>query len=328
MLGFQNNILKSEQDIVLLPFSLTKDEFEVRFCLNVQKIYTVIEMNSYSSIPGAMSPFVLLIDVNGMPIPVLELSNLVSSPGIEFYPKKDPKSKIKSQPQKRIIICHLLNLYIGIIVDVTKKIMIFSNENVLPPPSIWEKNENFFVSGLIKEGEFYRYLFDIEKYISKIGINIGHVENKKIRKNTLLKGINMLIVEDSSVYQLLMKKAFQKYKVNIDFAKDGKQGLSLLLEKGHTYDIIVSDIEMPNMNGVEMIRLYKEEKKLSRVPVIFHSAISNPKLVEDLSNEGIGKYISKFDEDEIIQFINEYLKETVPMKILEELDNSTDDTII
>jgi chemotaxis signal transduction protein/CheY-like chemotaxis protein len=306
MLESQKKSIQSGENIVFLPFSLTHEENEVHFCLNVQKIYTVLELDNYSSLPGVMDPFVMLIDVHGMPIPVLDLSHFVSKIQPEFLSKKIV-SKSKRRENKRIIVCYFLNMYIGIIVDFTRKIMILPNELVLPPPGIWVDNSDFFVSGLVNENGKYRYLFDIEKYISHIGIHLGEVGSDRVFETSCLKGIRMLIVEDSTLFQMLIKKAFAKYDVQMDVAKDGKEGLFMLTEKENGYDIIISDIEMPLMNGIEMIRRYRELKRRYPLPVLFHSAISNPNLVQDIQKEELGEFVSKFNEEEIVSMAENML---------------------
>ena len=297
------NNTRSDKNIFLLPFSLIREENETHFCLNVQKIYTVIEGNHGSRLPGHLDPFSFLMDVQGMPVPILNLDDLVDNNHLDFVQKPQSNLKKRNQNSKRIIVCHFLNIYLGICVDSTKKIMIQLNENILPPPAIWDSNENFFVSGLIKENDHYRYLFDIEKYIHKKGIQTETLMEKTLPSFNVLEGKKTLIIEDSAVYQLMIKRSLEKYGVLIESAKDGKEGLKCLLEKGEQFDFIISDIEMPFMNGIEMIRQYRQSRQLPHTPVIFHSAISNENLSLDIENEKLGIYLSKFNEGELLKTI-------------------------
>lgn len=296
----QNN---NEKNVIILPFSISKNNLDLNLCLNVQKISAVIEESEFSLLPGVPKPFVYMIEFQGNPIPILDIETLIENCKLNFTDTK-PHEK-KRIFKKRIIICHVLGIKIGIIVNNTKKIQAILNVNILPPPDIWESDNQFFVSGMIQEKDHYRYLFDIEKFLLNLGIQAGTVSQKQNDNKLNLKGKSALIVEDSRVYQRLAQRFFEKYEMRIDLARDGLEGLNLLMKKGNEYDIIVSDIEMPNMSGVDMIKRYKLENKQYNVPIVFHSSISNPEYGKDLFDQGLGTLITKFNEETLFQTILE-----------------------
>ena len=195
--------------IIILPFSLRNEENELHLALNLQKISAVFEESQYSLLPGVMPPFVYMIDMHGKPIPVLDISKIIKE---QYFTKQDASkaNEKRKNVKKRIIICHVLSILVGIIVDATRKIKTVPNSQVLPPPELWNDNESFFVSGIIQENGIYRYLFDIEKYLSTLGMNIGKIHTEKKELSINFKGKKGLVVEDSKVYQLLAKKFFEK----------------------------------------------------------------------------------------------------------------------
>ena len=290
-----------EKSIIILPFSLINNESEIHLALNVQKIAAVVEVGEFSLLPGVSAPFVYMIKMQEIPVPVLELSQLKNN--IELNSFKSKTNEKRRQIKKRIIICHILSFYLGIIVDSTKKIKKICNNDILAPPDIWENSNHFFVSGLINEKDHYRYIFDIEKYISTLGINIGNISDDINESKEFLKGKKALVVEDSRVYQMLAKQFFEKYEMKMDLAKDGKHGLEMLLRKGDEYDFIITDIEMPNMNGIQMIKEYRSMNKTLTTPILFHSSISNPEFSKDLLDGGLGEMIHKFNEENLIKAV-------------------------
>ncbi|MGY3804825.1 response regulator [Pigmentibacter ruber] len=291
--------------IIILPFSLRNEENELHLALNVQKISAVFEESQYSLLPGVMPPFVYMIDMHGKPIPVLDISKIIKE---QYFTKQDASkaNEKKKNVKKRIIICHVLSILVGIIVDATRKIKTVPNSQVLPPPELWNDNESFFVSGIIQENGIYRYLFDIEKYLSTLGMNIGKLHTEKKELSINFKGKKGLVVEDSKVYQLLAKKFFEKYEMQLDLASNGKEGLNLLLE--NHYDFVITDIEMPMMNGIDMIREYKSNHTSDVMPIIFHSSISNSELSKDLEKDKLGIMITKFSEDVLLDSLTKILK--------------------
>lgn len=64
----------------------------------------------------------------------------------------------------------------------------------------------------------------------------------------------LLIVEDDASVRILCARAFERDGHSVDVAEDGAQGLSLIAETEGGYDIVVSDIRMPEMDGIEMAK--------------------------------------------------------------------------
>ena len=91
-------------------------------------------------------------------------------------------------------------------------------------------------------------------------------------------------------------------------AEDGVQGLDYLTSGTYTPDLIFTDIEMPRLNGIGMVRKIKEMDAIRNIPIIFNTSISNQGLIEDIVSEGLGEYIVKFDEFEIAKALKKILK--------------------
>jgi DNA-binding NtrC family response regulator len=64
----------------------------------------------------------------------------------------------------------------------------------------------------------------------------------------------LLIVEDDASVRTLSARAFERAGHSVDMAEDGAQGLALIVEAQGGYDIVVSDIRMPEMDGIEMAK--------------------------------------------------------------------------
>jgi len=62
----------------------------------------------------------------------------------------------------------------------------------------------------------------------------------------------LLIVEDDESVRTLAARALERDGHNVDIAADGAQGLALIQQSGGSYDLVVSDIRMPEMDGIEM----------------------------------------------------------------------------
>lgn len=117
----------------------------------------------------------------------------------------------------------------------------------------------------------------------------------------LLKTLKILIVEDESRLASLLKEAISEYFHSVIIAKDGEEGLKRF--KVNKPDIIITDIMMPKINGLEMTIKIKELDEL--IPIIVLSAHSDKDKLLQAIDLGINKYFIKpFDPDEVLEHIN------------------------
>jgi len=121
---------------------------------------------------------------------------------------------------------------------------------------------------------------------------------QKLRK--MAHHINILYVEDDKEISEQFETLFRKVFKNIDVARDGVEGLKKYKED--SYDIVITDIEMPNMSGIELIQAIKKinENQLTVVT----SAYNDSKYLQELIESGVEKFILKpFDMSKLFNDI-------------------------
>jgi CheY-like chemotaxis protein len=122
---------------------------------------------------------------------------------------------------------------------------------------------------------------------------------------SLARGKKILIVEDNRVDRLILKSMLKQYFDVIVEAKDGQDGIQKY--KKERFDIVLTDIMMPNMNGIELIKKIKKFDRCQHIAVI-SSANDSDKLIE-LIDLGINTFILKpLDKDIILTKIANLLE--------------------
>lgn len=118
-----------------------------------------------------------------------------------------------------------------------------------------------------------------------------------------LKKLKFLFVEDEKDLLDIIAETLQKLGINFLTATNGEEGLSILA-KNDDIDIIVTDISMPVMNGLEMIR---EVKKLyPNMNIVVMTAHTESKYINEVSQYGVNDYLLKpFDFIKFIELISE-----------------------
>ena len=103
--------------------------------------------------------------------------------------------------------------------------------------------------------------------------------------------LKILTVDDSRTIRMIVKKAFKPYHCNMFEAENGVEGLAAAAQEKP--DLIVLDITMPVMTGIEMLGKLKEDSALSQIPVIMLTAESGKDSVMNIIKMGVNDYIVK-----------------------------------
>lgn len=112
--------------------------------------------------------------------------------------------------------------------------------------------------------------------------------------------LKVLTVDDSRTIRIIVKKAFRPFDVEVVEAENGKDGLELA--KKENPDLIVLDITMPVMTGIEMLDKLKAEPDLKNIPVIMLTAESGKENVMQIIQMGVSNYIVKpFKGEQLIE---------------------------
>ncbi|MEA3554944.1 MAG: response regulator [Campylobacterota bacterium] len=114
-----------------------------------------------------------------------------------------------------------------------------------------------------------------------------------------LQSVKILFVEDETDLVTIISDTLNKLKANFETAENGQVALEKFKEH-NDFDLIVTDINMPIMNGLELIKNIREFNK--EIPVIIMSAHTEPEYIKSAEELGIDNYLLKpFD---FIKFIN------------------------
>lgn len=116
---------------------------------------------------------------------------------------------------------------------------------------------------------------------------------------------NILVVDDSETMRALIKKTVNMCGIdlgNLHEASNGKEALNVL--EAEWIDVVLSDINMPEMGGVELLQAVKNDNVLQNIPVIFISTESSQTRKEEAESLGVAAYVKK-------PFMPEHIKEVL-----------------
>jgi len=118
----------------------------------------------------------------------------------------------------------------------------------------------------------------------------------------------LLFVDDSSFFRNMLSPVLKAAGYDVTTVGGGEEAIALL-KKTPRFDIIVSDIEMPGMNGFDLAEAVRGDPKTAHVPIIALSSMTTPAAIERGRQAGFRDFVAKFDRQGLIAALKDSVVE-------------------
>ncbi len=277
--------------------------------VNVAKVKEVIfKPKDIIKAPGLPFEAEGLAKIRGQMVPIINLARWM---------------KIKEPPNagRYVIVMEFLREIIGVVVHEAKRIRRIRWADIKRPPKSIDEKLGGKVVGVIEiEDNKLLLLLDFEGILDELGmIKIFGIETiEGVSEEIEKKGhFNILILDDSPVARKIIRRILEKDGHTVFEAQNGIEALQMLhkwLEEAHTegkeitdfVQLIISDIEMPGMDGLTFTRKVKEDPELSKIPIIINTSLSDRANVDKSRFVGADAHLVKFDAPDLIKLVHKY----------------------
>ena len=142
-------------------------------------------------------------------------------------------------------------------------------------------------------------------------IDVGHFlpmafadwfSRKEMRLSSTAQTV--LLVDDSAFFRNMLAPVLKAAGYRVTVAQNGQEGLAVL-RSGNTFDVVLTDIEMPEMNGFEFAEAIRADRKMESMPIIALSSVVSPAAIERGRQAGFHDYVAKFDRPGLIAALKE-----------------------
>ncbi|MCA6109465.1 hybrid sensor histidine kinase/response regulator [Bradyrhizobium cenepequi] len=146
-------------------------------------------------------------------------------------------------------------------------------------------------------------------------IDVGHFlpmafadwfSRKEMRPSSNAQSV--LLVDDSAFFRNMLAPVLKAAGYKVRTAPNAQEGLAVL-RSGQAFDVVLTDIEMPDMNGFEFAESIRSDQHLNSVPIIALSAMVSPAAIERGRQAGFHDYVAKFDRPGLIAALKEQTAE-------------------
>ncbi len=308
------NVLKvGTNEMELVDFRIFKYEgegiYEGIYGVNVAKVREIIRVPRLTELPGTPEFIEGIFDLRGVVIPVVNLAKWM---GV-IAPEESDKNG-------RIIITEFNNILIGFIVHEAKRIRRINWKDIEPASftggaGALDKSK---ITGVTRiEDDAVLLILDLETVVQDLGL-YAPSDAKISKENEGFSG-TVLLLDDSHTARKIIKDALVKMGFDVVEANDGKEGLERLEDLSQKYGeaidehvkLIVSDVEMPLMDGFHFASNVKKDTRFKSIPIVFNSSISDH-FSEDRGIKAGGEaYLVKFDAntfyDEVARVVRAHI---------------------
>ncbi|MFK5857070.1 MAG: PAS domain S-box protein [Bacteroidota bacterium] len=152
--------------------------------------------------------------------------------------------------------------------------------------------------------------------------DIQEVEHKELLiDDQQLKNAKILLVEDNEMNRLVACNALEQFNVVVTEAENGFEAVELM--KNSSFDIVLMDIQMPVMNGIEATRIIRNKLKIN-TPIIGLSANAFKTEIEACMSIGMNEFITKpFEDNDLFQVIVKHYKKPVDPNLDQHIAGTT-----
>jgi two-component system chemotaxis sensor kinase CheA len=115
-------------------------------------------------------------------------------------------------------------------------------------------------------------------------------------------------VEDSAFFRNMLTPVLKAGGYEVTTACDGQEALTIV-KSGKHFDVIVTDIEMPVMDGIAFAEALRQDHRASATPIIALSSMTTPEAIARVRAAGIHDFVAKFDRQGLINALKEHTTE-------------------
>ena len=272
--------------------------------INVAKVREIMMSDKVKPIPHAHPSVEGIFKPRDILLTVIDLPQYLTGKTTE------------KQSKDLFIITNFNKLHIAFRVHSVVGISRISWTNIQKPDDTISRGEEGVATGIAQCGSDLVTILDFEKIVADIapetGIQLDEINRLGQRERV---DAPILIAEDSILLAKMIETALKKAGYgNLTFKNNGKEAWEYLTQIRSDSDLdkkvglIITDIEMPEMDGHRLTKLVKEDKNLKQIPLIIFSSMINQELMIKGKQLGADEQLSKPEIGHLVEVIDHLLQ--------------------
>ncbi len=299
--------LAGSNKLEMLMFSLGTDERtgrEETFGINVFKVREVMRIPQITHAPDMPPSVEGMVSLRGVLVPVVDL--------IKYVGVQNPK------PPQIMIVTEYNGHTQGFLVESVDTILRIDWSAMKVPPEMLTAQMGGLITAVteLKDGRIVM-MMDVEKILAETS---SYVDDASIAtlKPIPISGRTIFFTDDSVVARKQIEKTLTALDISFIAATNGKEAwqelqkiadrAQVLNQKVTDYiQLILTDVEMPEMDGYVLTRHIKSDPRFAGIPVLMHSSLSSDANQQLGRSVGVDEYVPKFEPHKLAEVLTRLL---------------------
>ncbi|MDR4494402.1 MAG: chemotaxis protein [Nitrospirales bacterium] len=299
----QRTRLAGANKMELLMFDLGTEEI---YGINVFKIREVMKMPPITKIPDSDPRVLGIVNLRGENVALVDLKQAIGLGPLDAGAGK-------------LIIAEYNDNKQGFLVKGVDRIIRMSWEKIQIPPPLVQSSRQGSVTAVTKldDGRMVLIL-DVEKVLAELHPKMDDEIYIGIEAIKELEGKRVLLADDSLVARKQITKTLERLGMSWEETQTGREALNRLRQCADLCEKldqsifqyfvgIITDIEMPEMDGFSLTKHIREDPRLQDLPVLMHSSLSGQCNVDKGKSVGVTDYVTKFHPTDLRDKLLEHI---------------------
>jgi len=273
------------------------------FAINVDKTREILRWPGCRVIPDTPGAMIGITSVRGEVLPMVDLRVFLSI---------EPKTDLE---HCKVIIAEFNEVKLGFVVDAVERIYRISSEDL--DSSLTGKYLGDWILYVIKRDARNVLLLDYEAIVQTISPQLS-MRNRW--DPSILQGLTeglgdpaeyrIIIAEDSPLIRSQIKDSLEAGGfTNLLLCQDGKEAYEHIVENDEQFDVLITDVEMPRLDGLSLTRRLKENDRTKDLPIIVFSSIMTQDIKMKAASVGAKYQITKPEISQLVEYVAKILQE-------------------
>ena len=220
-------------------------------------------------------------------------------------------------PSTSIILTNFNKLNLGFVVDEIVGISRFSWLHILKPEATISSTDEGIITGLVKDEDRIVCILDFEKIVSDInpqcGLTSSDLDASVMKNSNKREDYSLLVAEDSKLLNKLIVKSLLDAGYQVKSVWNGSEAWDEITACGTReellkhYQLLITDIEMPVMDGITLSRNVKKSDEYKALPICVFSSLVNEMLINKVKELEIDAMITKPEIGKLVEKIDSML---------------------
>lgn len=302
---------------------------EELFGINVSKVTELLYLpDRIVAVPQPHPAQLGMVSIRGTTLPVFDMGKFLNIPGavpivpgekhtVDDGKKRNELLTCRSRNElPTLVVTEFSRLSMGFVVHRVALIRRIAWTDVKPVEALLSGGEGsrrvvgtvLVKDDLVKDGnaeESILQLVDLEAVATEAGFFDRQNHDIDIETQLPPKGKTILVVDDSPTVRKTIAKLLEKHGYAVVQETDGARAWQRLQTPG--IDLVLSDVEMPEMDGYTLTTKIRESERLKHLPVVLNSSMSGRSNHKKGEQVGANAYIVKMDSKEIVEKVERFL---------------------